>query len=63
LSGSVALGLISLAMIIHALQDYDRLRTVYGPSSFVMVLAAGMALLIGIWRPAPLVLVVTLAAI
>ena len=63
LTGSVALGLVSLAMIIPALQDYDRLRTVYRPTSFVMILAAGLALLVGLWRPAPLILVVALAAI
>ena len=63
LAGSVALGLVSLAVIVRTLQDYDRLITVYRPTSILMLVAAGVALLIGAWRPAPIVLVVTLGAI
>ncbi len=63
LAGSVALGLISLAVIVRTLQDYDRLNLVYRPTSIAMLGAAGVALLIGGWRPAPLVLVIALGAI
>ncbi len=63
LAGSVALGLVSLAVIVRTLQDYNRLITVYRPTSILMLVAAGVALLIGAWRPAPIVLVVTLGAI
>jgi CHASE2 domain-containing sensor protein len=63
LAGSVALGLVSLVVIVRTLQDYDRLITVYRPTSILMLVAAGVALLIGAWRPAPIVLVVTLGAI
>lgn len=63
LTGSTALGLVSLAMIVRTLQDYDRLKTVYRPTSFAMLVAAGVALLLGAWRPAPLVLVAALAVI
>ena len=63
LAGSVALGLLSLAVIVRTLQDYDRLNAVYRPTSIAMVGAAGAALLIGAWRPAPLALVIALGAI
>ena len=63
LAGSVALGLVSLAVIVRTLRDYDRLNTVYRPTSILMLGAAGVALLIGAWRPAPLVLVIALGAI
>lgn len=63
LAGSVALGLVSLAVIVRTLRDYDRLNTVYRPTSIAMLAAAGVALLIGTWRPAPLVLVIALGAV
>ena len=63
LAGSVALGLVSLAVIVRTLRDYDRLNTVYRPTSILMLGAAGVALLIGAWRPAPLALVIALGAI
>jgi low temperature requirement protein LtrA len=63
LAGSVALGLVSLAVIVRTLRDYDRLSTVYRPTSILMLGAAGVALLIGAWRPAPLVLVIAPGAI
>jgi low temperature requirement protein LtrA len=62
LSGSVALGFLALIVIVRTLEDYDRYRAVYLPTSFVMLGAAGLALLIGAWRPAPLLLVTALAA-
>ena len=63
LTSSVAVGLVSLAIIGPTLQDYDRFKMIYRPTSFVMILAAGLSVLIGLWRPAPLVLVITLAAL
>lgn len=50
-------------MIVRTLRDYDRLNTVYRPTSIAMLGAAGVALLIGTWRPAPLVLVIALGAV
>ena len=61
LIGSTALGLLALAMIVRTLQDYDRLKTVYRPTSAAMLVAAGAALLLGVWRPFPVVLVGALA--
>jgi hypothetical protein len=63
LSGSTALGLVSLAMIVRTLQDYDQLKAVYRPTSFAMLAAAVVAILLGAWRPAPVLLVAALAAI
>lgn len=63
LTGAVALNLVSLAIISPTLQDYDRFKPIYRPMSFVMILAAGLSLLVGLWRPTPLVLVITLAAL
>jgi low temperature requirement protein LtrA len=67
LSGSVALGLVALNATMSALQDYDRLPTLYRPLSIAMLVAAGVAVLVGWWRPTPwimtLALVMTLAAV
>jgi low temperature requirement protein LtrA len=63
LTGSTALGLVSLAVIVGTLQDYGRLKTVYRPTLLAMLGAASLAILVGAWRPAPLMLVVALAAI
>ena len=59
----VALNLISLAITSPTLRDHDRFRPIFRPMSYVMILAAGLSLLVGLWQPAPLVLVITLAAI
>ena len=63
LTGSTALGLVSLVLIMRTLQDYDRLKTVYRPTTLAMLVGATIALLLGVWRPAPLLLVVALATI
>ena len=63
LAGSVALGLVSLVAIVRTLRDYDRLVSVYRPASMVMVAGAATALLIALWRPAPLILAIALGAI
>ena len=63
LTGSTGLGLVVLAMILRTLQDYERLKAVYRPAVVTMLVAAGAALLLGAWRPAPLVLAAALAAI
>ena len=62
LAGSVALGLVSLAVVVRTLQDWERLNAVYRPTSILMLGAAGVALLIGAWRPAPLGFVIALGA-
>lgn len=63
LSGSVAIGLLSLVLIMWSLDDYERLKALYRPTMFVMVIGAGIALLIGIWRPRSLILVVSLTSV
>lgn len=63
LSGSVALGLVALVIAMRALQDYDRLPSLYRPVSAGLVVAAGVALLAGWWRPAPWLLALTLVLI
>jgi len=62
-TGSVAVGLISLIMIVRTLQDFEALRAVFVPTSLGMVGGAAAALLIGVWRPAPIVLVASLAIV
>jgi len=63
LAGSVAVALVSLVLTIRTLADLERLGAVYRPLSRVMVGAAGIALLVGWWRPMGWVLTVTLFAI
>ena len=63
LTGSTALGLVSLAIIIRALEDYQKLKVVFQPTSRAMLVAAGGTLVVGVWRPAPLLLVVVLSGV
>ena len=63
LAGSVALGLIALGLMTRTLADYGRHVAIYRPLAFVMVGAAGVALLLGWWRPTPWLLALLLAAI
>lgn len=63
LTGAVALGFVSMVVIIRSLEDYQRLRAVYDPIMVAMLLAATVSLAIGYWQPAPLVLMASLAAI
>ena len=63
LAGSVAVGLLCIALIMRTLDDYRQLAVVYSPASLAMVWAAAAAIAVGAWRPAPLVLVIVMAAI
>ena len=63
LAGSVALVLVALGLMTRTLADYQRHAVIYRPLAFVMVAAAGVALLIGWWQPAPWLLALLLAAI
>jgi low temperature requirement protein LtrA len=63
LAGSVALLLVALAGMTLTLGDFERHAVVYRPLAGVMVGAAGIALLVGWWRPAPWLLGLLLAAI
>lgn len=63
LTGAMALGFISMVVIIRSLKDYQRLRTVYNPIIIAMLLAAVVSLAIGYRQPAPLVLVASLVAV
>ena len=67
LTSSVALGLISLIVIVRMLDVYDRLPGVYQPIGWAMAAAAVASLVVGWLRPAPwllsLGLVVILSAV
>ncbi|MDJ0923178.1 MAG: low temperature requirement protein A [Acidimicrobiia bacterium] len=63
LAGSVALMLLSLILIMRALQDHDRFIRVYQPVGVATAAGAGVALLIGLWRPSPILLVLAIAVI
>ena len=63
LSGSVALGLLSMAQVMGSLQDFRRLPTLYTPVVVAMVAGAIASLTVGIWRPTAWLLVLALAAI
>ncbi|HEY7280942.1 MAG TPA: low temperature requirement protein A [Actinomycetota bacterium] len=60
LSGSVAVSLLALIVIINSLADRRTWRSVYDPLSVALVAAAAPALLVGWWRPVPWVLVTAL---
>ena len=59
----VAAGLVSLAGVVRTLDAYESLRVIYGPTSRVMVVAAVVALFVGLMRPPGLLLVFLLAVI
>lgn len=63
LAVSVSIGLLGLVLKIRTLQDYHRLVRLYRPASVAMSIAAGAALLAGLWRPAPWLLALTLVVI
>ena len=63
LSGSVALGLLALAVIIPALTDAERLPQVYRPLRAALGLAAITAIGIGALRPTPWVFALLLFAV
>jgi low temperature requirement protein LtrA len=63
LSGTVALGLVSMVLIMRTLDDYVRFPTVYGPLTWGLALAAGASILVGALRPAPWLLALLLFAV
>ncbi|NNC40992.1 MAG: low temperature requirement protein A [Acidimicrobiia bacterium] len=63
LSGSVALGLLSMAQVMGSLRDFGRLPTLYRPVVRAMVAGAIGSLAVGIWRPTAWLVVLALAAI
>ena len=63
LSGSVALGLLSMAQVMSTLEDFGRLPTLYRPVVVAMVAGAIGSLAVALWRPTAWLLVLALAAI
>ena len=63
LAGSVALGLLALAVTERTLVDAQRLAIVYQPVSLAMCAGAGAAVAVGWARPAPWLLALLLVAI
>ena len=62
-SGSVALGLLSLIVIERSLVDADRLAGVYRPLGPAIAAGAAAALVVGWLRPTPWLLAASLGAI
>lgn len=58
LTGSVAMGLIALILVMSTLQEWSRLRRIYQPLSYALVVAALASLGVGWLRPAPWLLAV-----
>lgn len=63
LGGSVAVALVSLVVVMNTLRDALRLPELYQPLSGAMLVAAGLAVVVGALAPAPLVLAISLVAI
>lgn len=67
LGGAMAVGLVALVVTMRSLRDFERFPSLYQPVSGAMLVAAGVALLVGLWSPVPwllaLTLVLTLAAV
>lgn len=62
LTGSVAVGLISMVVLFRSLGDYDRLPTLYTRTSASLLAAAAFVLLLGWWAPKPWVLAAAVVA-
>lgn len=60
LGGSLAVAMAGLIVLIHSLQDYERLASIYRPLVRALVVAAGFALLVAWWRPVPWLLALLL---
>ena len=58
--GFVALAMLTLALLMRLLADYDRLHAAYGPTLFATVAIAVFALLMAALDPRPLVLATTI---
>jgi low temperature requirement protein LtrA len=63
LSGAVAIGLVSLAVIIPTIVDAERLPQVYRPLRVALGIAAVLALVAGAIRPTPWVLAALLVVV
>ena len=63
LAGSVAAMMLSLILIMRALQDFDRMIRIYAPVTGALIAGAVVALIVGWLRPAPLLLVLTLSVL
>jgi hypothetical protein len=63
LSGSTALGLLALVVIMRNLQDYERLSSLYRPVSASLIVASAVAIAVGWFRPAPWLLALSLVLI
>ena len=63
LAGSVAVGLVSLLVIVRTLDAFDRLPGVYQPVSWALAFAAAASLVVGWLRPAPWLMALGLVAI
>ncbi len=57
---SVAVAFLALVMIARTLRDFAPMRAIFAPASYAMIAGAGVALAVGWWRPAPIVLVIAL---
>jgi low temperature requirement protein LtrA len=63
LAGAVAIGLLAMVLTARALTDAVRLESVYRPLTWLLVVAAAAAIVIGWLDPAPWLLALGLVAI
>jgi low temperature requirement protein LtrA len=63
LSGSVAVALAAIIVIVRTLVDYERLKSVYRPITIAMAVGAVAALVVGWLQPAPWLLALLLSLI
>ncbi len=57
LTGSVAVALVSIALLVRTLVDWARYRQIYLVTSILMVILATGTVPLGVWRPDPITLV------
>ena len=62
LAGGAAITLITIAVMVRTLEDYERLRSIFLPTSIAMVIVAIGSIPLSLWKPEPIVLVSVLFA-
>jgi len=63
MAGSVALGLLSLTLVMRTLGDWERFPDLFRPIGSLLMIAAAVTLAVGWWRPVPWLMASAMVAV